>query len=453
MVSLRTILLGLLMLGTVGYGGLKGYLYYSVKQDIDKGIQSLWPFVKIEYGGLATALDGTISVKAIQIKPYEVEDVVRVEAFDISTPGLNFLFNAKKKFTQGDIPEYLSFDIQGITLDLNGELLALLKDVAYESGRVDSGSDVLCGSVGGVPIFQLHQLGFDTFTANATFGYKYDKDTSQLRTFVAGEEVGIDKTRFEMTWNVPEFGKVALSQIRSARFISADFEFVDAGFRAKQNAYCAQQAESSAEAYTDGVEITTGREFSHTFGITFGPELRQAYRRLLEPGGKLHISAQPMAPVDPWSLGLFTSEDLIDLLNVAVVVNNQPVNDLSFRVAQKASTEVGFGSRLLNRLPALKDYTDDLLASDMEYPVEETTIASQPQTRKEFQIVSTNALPKHIGEDIRIYTSSGQVRKGRLARISNNEAVVSWRLKGGQMSAIVPIDRIKKAEVLIKKTL
>jgi len=121
MQKLKFFFLGLFVIAGLAYGGIKAYMYYSLKSEMDQLARQFSLFGQLEYGGLSTSLAGSLSVHDLSLRVHGMDDEVRVKTIRYQTPNLWYLLQDSKQFEKGRIPERLSLGIEGLTLDLFGE--------------------------------------------------------------------------------------------------------------------------------------------------------------------------------------------------------------------------------------------------------------------------------------------------------------------------------------------
>lgn len=109
-------LFSLLLSVLIGYGALKGYLYYDVKHAVDRLITKAEPYLQIQYGDFKTApFDGSVTLSDIRITPLNNDEGMVIERLTVR--GLEFypslsqstaLFNFEK-------PSVKQLSFQGVS--------------------------------------------------------------------------------------------------------------------------------------------------------------------------------------------------------------------------------------------------------------------------------------------------------------------------------------------------
>ncbi len=86
---------GLILLVAVAviYAGMKAYVYFSVKEQLDRAVMQMRPFAALGYGGISSNLgSGTLTVHDIEIDAGEQSPALRIGLLDVAGPGPCFLF-------------------------------------------------------------------------------------------------------------------------------------------------------------------------------------------------------------------------------------------------------------------------------------------------------------------------------------------------------------------------
>ena len=106
------------------YGAAKGLLYYKTKSAVDDVVEMLSSQADIRYADIATDLGGAVTVSNITVQPLGYEDSVVIDAVRISSDDpMFFLHGAQWEPGSSSPPASLGFDVLGVTLPLNADLL------------------------------------------------------------------------------------------------------------------------------------------------------------------------------------------------------------------------------------------------------------------------------------------------------------------------------------------
>ncbi|MFO1257317.1 MAG: hypothetical protein U1E78_02700 [Gammaproteobacteria bacterium] len=151
-------LFSLLLSVLIGYGALKGYLYYDVKHALEAVISKAEPYLQIEYRDFKTApLDGLIIISDIKITPVNNRDGISIERLTIK--GLEFyppfaksasLFNFEK-------PNVKQLSLEGVSNKSDSFLFSnLIQRSAPSKFKVNWASQNIL----------LDKLGYSTIMSN-----------------------------------------------------------------------------------------------------------------------------------------------------------------------------------------------------------------------------------------------------------------------------------------------
>ncbi|NIP73509.1 MAG: hypothetical protein GWO16_10985, partial [Gammaproteobacteria bacterium] len=66
MFKVKNILIAIILLAGAAYGGLKAYVYFQVKGQVERLSRAASPFAGLSYDGISSSLDGTIVVEGVR---------------------------------------------------------------------------------------------------------------------------------------------------------------------------------------------------------------------------------------------------------------------------------------------------------------------------------------------------------------------------------------------------
>ena len=93
MLQVKKLLILILLLIAVGYGGVKGYIYYKVKTRMDNLAIQVSPWMGIEYKGISSTLGGTVTLENLTLRPKAFDDYIQIDQLTLTTPDLGFLLS------------------------------------------------------------------------------------------------------------------------------------------------------------------------------------------------------------------------------------------------------------------------------------------------------------------------------------------------------------------------
>jgi hypothetical protein len=144
-VSLKFILIGLVLLVGLGYGGAKGYLYYQVRDHVETAVLMTAPYAELEYSGISSTLTGELTVDDVRIRVNGYRDDVQIGRLGIKTASFLALlklsdFSATSKPGGDSTPESIGFIAQEIRVSVTADYYRkFYKDYIKEIAPYDIG--------------------------------------------------------------------------------------------------------------------------------------------------------------------------------------------------------------------------------------------------------------------------------------------------------------------------
>ena len=440
MKQLKYLVLGLLVMAVLVYGGVKAYMHYSLKSKMDQLAQQFSLFGQFKYGGISTSMKGSLAVKDISLRIHGMDDELRIKAVHYHTPNLLYLVQANKQFEQGRIPESLSLSIEGMNIDLFGEFTDRLEQMVNELNFQLHGVNPLCGGRLFFGPRELRDMGYEEITGDIQVGYYYDAANSQIVIDINSSTQDMATARMQgIIDGITDTSILGMMQpTNPPRLSKITVNYTDQSYTKRFTEYCAALSKLELNEYITAEANQQPIYYSYTWGFVPGPGLRQAYQAFMTNPGQIDISMELPESVSPENIDLFKPEDIPGLLSLQVSVNGNPVTDLSFDFYQGQKLDVS-------------GKLDQLFAQ----PGSEPTAPQQPKKRVKYETkyyrVPVTGLKKYLGEEVRLRTTTGQTRLGYLAKVGTSVAYVEQRVHGGKFTMQVPLGQITKAEVLLTR--
>jgi len=442
--NLKILVFGALVLGAAAYVGLKLYIYTSVKDVIDQVLSRVTTSGRIEYGGISSSLtSGTVSIDDIVIAPPGMSEEIRIESAKIRGPGLRFLLTASGELqSKGVLPEYMSVALEGVELELRGELLASLSE--RDEKRRAKEQDRVCSPFSGLGLGQIHEMGVDIARLNVETGYRFRAGAGGVDVFLGYQAVSMQSLDLSMT--LEGFTPQVLSFVGKVPMLEK-FSLVwrlDPRFAKMGAAYCAEQQDMAVADYLDDLIEDHDQHYLQTFGFLPGPGLKTALRRFLTPPHELRVEGDPPSAVDLGTVQAYAERDIPALLGISVAVNGDPVTDLSFQVsAGLRAMADGSGSKgAVGQSKAASDPAAD--RASRPQPEGDT----RPRSLMSYRSVEVSALGGFKGHHVRLSLSDGRVREGTMTSVDRDQAVIVRHAHGGSLSSNVLLAEVRSAEVL-----
>lgn len=437
--SIKKILIIAVLLPLIIIGALKGYMYYKLQETMDKVVTQVAPLGILKYGGLSTSLTGRLTVKNLSFDIRGMDDTIRIRSLSYAPPNLMFLFKDSDSIKQGRLPESMQLEIIGLNMDLYGDLTDEFEDTINLVNDNLKGVNPLCGGKMFMGPREYREMGYEEITIDTSIHYTFDK-RARTASITLNEAIH-DMSSSYIKLTLVGFASDRLSQILSPeglpRLANVTVEYTDKSFYQRIVKTCAEKSNMPLEEYVNAEVNQTPEYFAYVWGgIIPGPGLREAYRSFLLDPKSVFVSIDIPEDVSAESLSLFQPEDIPGLLNMQLSVNEQPVEDLSFAYFEGKIDELG---------AKVEKSMEEKNAPKAE------TKKKRPLKPAQYYRVSSRNLPKYIGKKVEITTTTGQVREGKLVRITGNTVHLERRLSGGTYDMTVSMSRIKSARVWLRK--
>jgi len=416
--KVRNIVIAAVVVVGVLYGGARAYVYQTSKNFVDETLQRLSPFVAVEYRSFSASLDGKFVLGGVTIRPRRLGDEIDVERIQLQTPDVDFIFNSGKAYERREMPKSLNVSIHGLSLSTDGRIFELLSRSASRQADLQGRRLSGCGTVDPLGLKELRAVGGGTLIFDLTAGYRFGEGTGGVRVHVDqsirnAQSMSLDATISGVSNDVREWSHA------QPLLTQADVRMgLDSSTIKKVREYCAREAGISEDAFIKTTLDQPDQAYLDRFHIVPGAGLRAAYGQLLKQGGELAIHARPKVPIELRNLGDYAPKDVVALFDPQVEINGKPVTDLSFR------TEPG---------AAAAATAADTRGKPVEVP--------------RYHTVKAADLGRYLGRDVKVFTRDGNVRKGLLNGVRNQELIIEQRVYGGSLTVRVPIADIKQAEV------
>lgn len=433
--KLLTVIVVILVVLLLAAGGIGGYLWYNTKEQVDQIVMMAKPFAEISYGGVTVSPVGAINVNNLRIMPNMVNDSITIDAIRLKAPDLLALLSAKRKLSEGKLPEALSVSVVNLTLPAYGGILNATPSPAQARSPFDDLGALGCGPVTRFGGNEWQEMGYDNVTSSVEIGYRHDAVHSLLNLQVNTSIRDATTLNMDMSFALPT-PSASLMELASAgaapKLAKLTMMSRDDAFNQRRNNYCAAKAGKNVNDYiADHVRLFTERLRAN--GVTLGPGLVEAYRHFVSEGSQITLTANPSAPINPAELQFYTAEDAIKVLGLNLTVNETPVKDLSMQWDTR---------KLMQALHAAPEPQPEEIAPA---PAETEPVAA-PQ--KEFHPIAVNELGKHLGKIAKLKTTTGAQYRGRLDIVAEGILKITLRKPGGSVTLSLRTGDITSAEVL-----
>jgi len=420
------IAIGIVAVIAATYFGLKGYVYYQTKSKMDEVVKQASLFAEVTYEGISSdLLKGSVSVSDLSISPRTIADVINIKEIKMQGDGPGFLFSDTSKMAQ-KTPEFLAVSIQGMRINLEGEIFYNYGAIGNNKPKVDAkNSAKTCEFGSSMSAKDMKALGYDELFMNASMLVKHDKNSSETSMNLDMEVEDMAEFSFEanMKGSASPMMLAMSPSAEEVRFIYS----VDPEYMKGVKKYCASVLKISEDEYINTIVNASNDDFLKYYG--FAPEegIRKGINAFMRKPGEIEVRMRPSPNVNPLTIKQFRPEDIIDMMGLTLYVNSQPVTDL--------------------RMTLDKKYESKTLAKKDEK--EKKAKKEKVKVTYTYQKTPISSLTKYIGArvKVKVLTTDGRQRDGVLISTNGKEAIIEQRVHGGKFSVHVPVEEIQELQV------
>ncbi len=459
----RTLLLVLLLVS--GYAGVNFLYWYQVRGAVDQLVAEVAPYVKVRYDSLSADFDGVIALRGLSLAPLGAAGVVTVNELRVATPGWQYLLNARRRLVGGNWPQELDANFRGVELVLNAENVPLVdRQIArlLPQDELVGALVMACGAHQPLSLQQMKEMGVERLTGDLQLRYRLDPLSRRMTAVVALHAAQLFQLESELSLR---FAHDNLSRQLVASFSpllqQASLSYIDRGYHARRNAYCARLRDEPVTLYTlrhrarvAALLADRGWHASHATALD--------YELLLLQGGALQLTLQPEGPLPLSELGRFIAESrdpLLDL-NLQLALNRRSVDLLAMQPAARLTLQDGYAAAAaITQLTAQEAPGAGLVSGPDSVEMRRARTQavlnqaiSQPQTvqsadPRSYQAAPVAQVETYVGKLVRLETYYGRHVEGTLVKIQGARLYIEQHLEQGR--AVYPIDKTKVSDLQV----
>lgn len=445
MTKLKNTLLLIIILGGSTYGGIKGYIYYNIKKQVDNFAKMALPYATFDYGGIGSTLEGTIILEEITFRPNGINDVIQIDKLKLITPGLSTLLGGAESIKRGEFPKKAGLSLQGIHINLSGELVGMMVKAEAKAMGYQPEKGLACSFSQAFMTEQYKELGVNELIMDAKVKIERGANSQSIIFKVLYALRDIEEYEVQFTMDNPQsimVGMMGGPFTPPIRSVSLSYR-PDPGFNQRAILYCAKLKGVSVKEFIGQLINQSDEDYMRDFGFVPGPGIRSALQGILINADELRIVALPGESLDLSTLHLYNPKDIPDLLELLVTVNGKTIDDLSFTLPTLSDTS---GESASLKLPML-----DMIRSATQANTPSTIKPEAKQKEKvkklKYHTVKPEDLKYKIGREAYIETVDGKTRAGRIESIENGIISLQIRMHGGTITSHIPISKAAKIEV------
>lgn len=422
----------ILLIPVVLYGAAKGLLYYKAKQAVDDIVVAASNHADIRYADISTELGGVVTVKRITVQPRGYEDSIGIDAVRISSDDpMFFIHGAQWRPGENAPPPRLGFDVSGISLPLDADLL---RDAQMFGAASDDANP--CAEGLKIDPAMLRQLGFADLKIDFGGFYRLDEAARELEVGIDLELRDIESVQLNATLADVDVEAVKVGAPPQVSLGSLGMTLrVEPAFGRQLLKRCAVGSEQPIEAWSEHLADVAVAKLEGQ-GLTLGGGLTRAMRQFYTDWGEITVEARPSTPLGLLSLMFLPPDQLAPALGIRMRLNEQPIADTSFTWQQPD------GSRL-----------SALFGQEQQGGAGATTPVRPNRilVRRAYERVAIGDIGGFVDHRVRVKPRGQPLREGVLKGIVNGEAEVVQTLHGGKFTVYVPLAQIESLQALVER--
>ena len=398
------------------YVGFKGYLWYSIKSDVDEIRTLVAPLAQVDYRQIDvgwTTLSGPVGIRGITVRPVAVVDQIEIGSALVHTESLRELYELARSITNDRAPDRLQLSVNRIVIDLGGSIGEWLNRAHSKDalGNLDTAG---CGRVQ-FSAEDLITMGYQELSNDIALDYHQDRRTGGLVFSAKLRTEGMMSVDFEA--NIPET-EISLTNPRAITGIpklgALSVRINDLGYNENRNKFCAISMGIDKNEFIAN-HVAAVREQLQTLGLEPSDGLVAAYSAFVTNSGAFTVNLDPFDPIGIEDLRDLRPQTLIERLAVSVTYNDTTIEELF------ATPEV---------VEAVEEPEKPKIPIDT------------------YKLTPVASLGQHINRQVKIYTNDGKLHHAYLEGVGAEELTLTRHLVGGSATFSVAIADITEVLVL-----
>lgn len=317
---MRNIIIGAIIVGTVGYGGSKFLLHHKVESAVDMAVLAMSPFVNVEYDGVSSTMSGELTIDGIRAQITGFNDDLYIDRLGIDTPSYFSLLNladmAENIQAPDDvIPEYFGFIAEGVRMSVSADYFKKFHTemvTKLQATDADAPAAACTGKYGFSPD-ALTRLGYSDQVVSVSAHFRRESANYSVSLRSSIEDM------WDVNADLTLAGDMVTELSKGPRYrpkLSAmRIEYVDQSLNDRIAKYCGQLGLSDQEIIV--AQLDKLEHFGKENGIEFDEYVIDPYTEFLGGKSTLIVTAKPSEPVSLSQIGLYKPSDVPALLDLS----------------------------------------------------------------------------------------------------------------------------------------
>jgi hypothetical protein len=320
---MKGLLIGLVLVAGLAYGGAKAYLHYHVSDSVDavfKGMNmAMQDTAEIEYGGISSTLTGELTIDDVKFQLKGFSDNIVIGRLGLNTPHFLALLNlsslsAGSEPAFGGPPEYIGIFAEDIKVSAAADYY---RDIYTKGIEQLAPADirqrgVQCVGKYGFSPRTLAALGYDELIMSTSVTLR-QADTH----FITEMDFGVvDMVDVDIEASIAGdlMSGAAMGASYQPRLRSLQIEITDQSLNKRVEKYCTELGltpEQILRAHLNALQY-----FGKKNGIEFDKYVIDPYKEYLAGKSRFIVTAKPRKPLDLARIKKYKPIDVPALLNL-----------------------------------------------------------------------------------------------------------------------------------------
>jgi len=316
---MKHLLIGLVLLVGLGYGGAKGYIYYKVSEQVDAVIPMMTPYADIQYGGISSTLTGELTLEDVSIQISGYHDAIKIGRLGINTPGFLDLLKLSNMSSGSGLakdgpPEYFGLLAENIRIPASADYY---RDYYAENIKALAPTDIRQGGVQCVGKYgysprTLKALGYDELVISMSVIMR-QADTHFLAE-VDLDIVDMVDVEVEVTMAGELMQGASMGMSYQPMLRGMQIKLTDKSLNKRTVKYCTELGLTPAQILR--AHINALQHAGSTVGIEFDKRVIEPYKEYLTAKSTFVATVRPREPLHLAKISHYKPSDVPALLNL-----------------------------------------------------------------------------------------------------------------------------------------
>jgi len=307
----------ILMLGLVVYGGLKLYMYFQAKKDIDALFAPARMVMDVKYEQISTSVFGPVGIRGLEFSIPQIGEKITVGEFKL----LNY--DNIGKMMDGALPSRFHFSITDLhfNLALIDKIEKQARLTAQRRGQVlppnEDNTPVIIRRLGYRSIFEksndLQALGYKELTMDFELDMQFNPTTREAKMMVSESVDDMGAVRIDLL--LADLASTIHSAVLGFKIKDMKIKYRDDSYVDRLLTVFAQQENMELDAYRRKVVAQIDKDITEK-QIKLNSDSVKSLQQFIENPKQLIITSYPYKPVGIESIKHYRPGDVPVLLNL-----------------------------------------------------------------------------------------------------------------------------------------